>query len=105
MDGHVYWVLELAVDASQREDFSAMMQDMVDAARGEQGTLNYEWNINPEHTVCHIYVRYQDNAAVMDHMRSSGTRFSSRFMALARITRMTVYGTPDAEVRQALAPY
>ena len=41
----------------------------------------------------------------MTHMRAFGNRFSDRFLDLARITRMVVYGAPDGEVMIALAPY
>ena len=105
MNENVYWVLELAVQTGRLNDFSALKQQMVAAAQDETGTLNYEWNISADGAVCHVYVRYSDSAAVMVHMRAFGTRFSDRFMALAKITRMTVYGTPSTEVKQALTPY
>lgn len=106
MNENVYWVLELAVQPGRLDKFRVLMQDMVAAARNnEPGTLNYEWNISGDGSVCHIYVRYEDPAAVMLHMAAFGTKFTERFMALARIIRMVVYGTPSAEVKAALSPY
>ena len=105
MDENVYWLLELAVTPGQLNELGGLMREMVEAAREEPGTLNYEWSISADATVCNVYVRYRDAAAVMAHMRSFGSRFSVRFMELAKITRMTVYGSPGAEVRRALAPY
>lgn len=106
MNENVYWVLELAVRPEQLNDFRTLMQEMVAAAdTNEPGTLNYEWNISDEGTVCHIYVRYENPAAVMLHMASFGTKFTGRFAALAQITRFVVYGAPSAEVKAALDPY
>ncbi len=106
MNENVYWVLELAVQAGRLHELRDLMQDMVAAARNnEPGTLNYEWNISDDGTVCHVYVRYANPAAVMLHMAAFGTKFTDRFMALAQITRMVVYGSPGAEVKAALAPY
>lgn len=106
MNENIYWVLELAVQPERLNDLRSLMQEMVAAARNnEPGTLNYEWNLSADGTVCHIYVRYENPAAVMLHMAAFGTKFTSRFAALARITRMTVYGVPSAEVKAALAPY
>jgi quinol monooxygenase YgiN len=106
MNENVYWVLELAVQPARLHDFSSLMQDMVAAARtNEPGTLNYEWNINDDGAVCHIYVRYENSAAVMLHMAAFGTKFTGRFMALVQTTRFVVYGAPSAEVKTALAPY
>jgi quinol monooxygenase YgiN len=106
MNENVYWVLELAVQPGRLNDFRNLMQKMVTAARtGEPGTLNYEWNISDDGAVCHIYVRYENSAAVMRHMAAFGTKFTDRFMALVRITRMVVYGAAGADVKAALAPY
>ena len=105
MSENVYWVLELAVRPDRLDDFRGLMREMVAAAASEPGTLNYEWNISSDGTACHIYVRYENPAAVMLHMASFGTQFDSRFAALAQITRMVVYGAPNAEVKAALAPY
>ena len=106
MNENVYWVLELAVQPGRLNDFRSLMQDMVAAARdNEPRTLNYEWNISDDGTVCHIYVRYENPAAVMLHMAAFGTKFTRRFMELVQITRLVVYGAPSAEVKAALAPY
>ena len=105
MTDNVYWVLELDVHAGGLEAFRALMREMVEAADREPGTTNYEWSISADGRVCHIYVRYRDGAAVMDHMAGWDMRFSRRFAALATITRMSVYGAPDARVKAVLAPY
>lgn len=106
MNENVYWVLELAVQPGRLNEFRTLMLEMVAAAEtNEPGTLNYEWNISEDGAVCHIYVRYENSAAVMLHMAVFGTKFTGRFAALAQITRLVVYGTPSAEVKAALAPY
>src|SRR5512141_746909 len=98
MNENVYWLLELAVRPGRLHDFRGLMQEMVAAARtNEPGTLNYEWNISDDGSVCHIYVRYANPAAVMLHMAVFGTKFTSRFTELVQITRMVVYGAPNAE--------
>ncbi len=105
MTGNIYWLLELDVRAGGLEPFRTLMGEMVAAAGGEPGTMNYEWNISGDGRVCHIYVRYRNSAAVMDHMAGWDMRFSKRFAALSTITRMSVYGAPDAMVKAALEPY
>ena len=105
MTENIYWILELAVHADALEAFRVLMLDMVAAANRETGTLNYEWNISADGRICHIYVRYRNCAAVMDHMAGWDMKFSRRFAALAAITRMSVYGAPDAAVKAVLDPY
>ena len=106
MSDNVYWVLELAVQSGRLNELRALMEEMVAAARNnEPATLNYEWNISDDGAVCHIYVRYENPAAVMQHMNVFGTKFTDRFAALAQITRLVAYGAANAEVKAALAPY
>jgi quinol monooxygenase YgiN len=105
MTDNVHWLLEVDVRAGALETFRVLMSEMVAAARREPGTLNYEWNISADGGVCHIYVRYRDCAAVMNHMAGWDGSFSTRFAALATITRLSVYGAPDAAVKAALDPY
>jgi len=106
MNENVYWVLELAVQPGRMNDLKSVMQDMVEAAgANEPGTLNYEWNVSDDGRICHIYVRYRDSAAVMTHMHAFGTKFTARFMELVTITRFVVYGSPNAEIKAALAAY
>ena len=105
MTDNVYWVLELDVHAGGLEKLRVLMREMVEAAGREPGTMNYEWSISGDGRACHIYVRYRDCAAVMDHMAGWDMKFSRRFAALASITRMSVYGAPDTKVKAALAPY
>jgi hypothetical protein len=53
--------------------------------------------------VCHIYECFQDSAAVMTHLESFGANFAARFMEVLKPTRLVVYGTPSAQVKDALA--
>jgi quinol monooxygenase YgiN len=80
------------------------MAEMVEATqKNEPGTLNYEWAISDDRQVCHIYERFQDSAAAMAHMESFGANFAARFMEVLKPTRLVVYGTPSAQVKDALA--
>ena len=105
MTENIYWVLELDVYAGGLDSFRVLMTEMVAAASREPGTLNYEWHISADGRACHIYVRYRNCAAVMDHMASWDGNFSRRFTLLAGITRMSVYGAADAVVKATLGPY
>ena len=93
-----------AVDPPPHEDLKSLMAAMVEATqRNEVGALNYEWAISDDRQVCHLYERYQDSAAAMAHLKSFGANFASRFMEVVKPTRLVVYGTPSAQVKDALA--
>jgi hypothetical protein len=78
------------------------MAEMVEATqRNEVGALNYQWAISDDRQVCHVYERYQDSAATVTHLESFGANFAVRFMEVVKPT--VVYGTPSAQVKEALA--
>ncbi len=100
---HVYWLTEVDIRDGQADAFETLMRDMVAATHDtEPGTLTYEWSTNPAGKVCHIFERYEDSAAAMAHLRNFRP-FASRWVATFAPRRLTIYGSPSAEVVEALA--
>ena len=60
---------------------------------------------NADGTVCHISERYVDSAAVLTHLATFGEKFANRFMEVLKPTRLFVYGSPNAAVKEALAGF
>ena len=105
MSKNIYWILELEIQ-SESDQFTALMNDMVTATQAnEPDTLNYEWSTNADGTICHIYERYADSAAVITHLGNFGERFAGRFLEILRPIRFDVYGSPSQDVREALAGF
>ena len=53
--------LELDVQPGREDELRALMDEMVGAAQAyESGTLDYEWSMSADGTVCHLYERYAD---------------------------------------------
>jgi quinol monooxygenase YgiN len=104
MTENVYWVFEVAINPGRFEELKTLVAELVEATqKNEVGALNYEWAISDDRQVCHIYERYQDSAAAMTHMESFGAHFAARFMEVVKPTRFVVYGTPSAQLKDALA--
>jgi quinol monooxygenase YgiN len=104
MAENVYWVIEFAINPGRFEDWKTLVAAMVEATqRNEVGTLNYEFAISDDRQVCHVYERFQDSAAAMTHLESFGANFSARLTELVKPARCVVYGTPSAQVKDALA--
>ena len=57
MSDTVSWNLQMSVREGQLSDARDLMPEMVEATRGEAGTLGYEWFLGGDGTVCHIYER------------------------------------------------
>lgn len=102
----VSWMLELNVKPGSEKDFRILVDEMVTATRtNESGTLNYEWSLSADGSVCHLYERYVDSAAVMTHLATFGAKFASRFLEVLKPVRFTAYGAPSQEVKDALAAF
>src|ERR1700693_5557087 len=65
--------------------------------------LNYEWAISDDRQVCHVYERFQDSNAVMNHMERFDANFAAQFGETVKLVRFVVYGTPSPQVKDALA--
>jgi nucleoside-diphosphate-sugar epimerase len=84
--------------------FEALVPEIVAATQKEPGTLIYEYSVNADRTVAHILERYRADA-VVSHVDNTFAPFAERFLDLAKITGLVVYGNPDAEVRKRLDPF
>ena len=94
----------LSLDPEDFPAFQSLVGEIVAATAKEPGTLIYEYSVNAEKTVAHIFERYQADA-VTSHVDITFAPFAERFLALVKITALTVYGNPDAEVRKRLDPF
>jgi quinol monooxygenase YgiN len=63
VEGHVSWVIELAVKNGALEAFKELMEEMVSGTGGEPETLAYEWYISGDQGTIHIYEKYADSEA------------------------------------------
>ena len=105
MSDRVSWLLEVAVKPGQLDDFKALMAEMVESTQAEPGTLIYEWSINDDGSVIHLYERYADSAATLTHLAAFGEKFVQRFLAAVDPTRFMVYGAPSDEVKEELSAF
>ena len=104
MSEQVAWILQLSINEGEYDNVVALMDEMVAATQADEpGTLSYEWSVNEDKTVCHLYERYADSAAAMVHMGSFGKKFLKRFFSLMSPTGIFVYGNASEELQGALA--
>ena len=105
MTENVYWVIELAVNPGRFEDLKTLAAELLEANRKKVGFLTCEFAISDDRQFFHIYERFQDSAAVVNSLQLFGANFSTRFFEILKPTRFVIYGTPSAEVRDAVAAF
>lgn len=104
MTEYVAWMFELEVRKGREADLHLLMHEMADATQAnEPGTLMYEWSFSDDGRMLHIYERYAGSAAALAHIHTFGSKFMTRFFDILEPKRFTLYGTPNEEVRKALA--
>ena len=104
MNNQVYWMLELEIQPGREQDFRALMKEMVAATlNDEPDTLAYEWSTSGDGKRCHIFEHYADSAATMKHLANFGEKFAARFLDVLNPTSFVVYGSPNQDVKDALA--
>jgi quinol monooxygenase YgiN len=104
MSSQVSSLFTLALKPEDFPRFKALVADIVAATQREPGTLIYEYSVNADHTIAHILERYESDA-VTNHVDITFAPFAERFLSLVKVTGLTVYGEPDAEVRKRLDPF
>lgn len=100
---YVAWMLECSVN--DRDALDSVMADLVSAVQAnEPGTTHFEWNISDDGATLNLHERYADTDAALAHLGGFGP-FAERFMAALTVNKMTVYGAPSDELKEALAGF
>jgi quinol monooxygenase YgiN len=102
MSDQVSWHVELAVKSGQINNFRALTTEMMESTRAEAGVLNYERFISDDGNFVHVYERYANSAAAIEHLHTFTKKFSERFMTMVDRTHFTVFGNPTDELRELL---
>jgi quinol monooxygenase YgiN len=106
MSDVVSWVVEVNIKPGELNNFKSLADELVQATRAnEPHTLGYEYFISEDDGSCHIYERYASPDAAMVHLRTFGERFAQRFLSATDITRLTVYGNTNEELRSVLGGF
>jgi quinol monooxygenase YgiN len=105
VEGHVSWVVELAVKEGALDRFKALMEEMVAGTSEEPQTLAYEWYISGDARTVHIYEKYTESGAMVAHVSGFLEKWAERFMACVDVTRFVVYGDPSPAARELLAGF
>lgn len=102
MGEHVSWLWEVEVQDGKLDDFKALMGEMVEATKAEDGTLIYEWYVDDQGSAVQLFERFRDPEAAMVHVKGFGA-FAGRFMELIRPGRLVLLGAHSEDTKAALA--
>lgn len=99
----VHWTVQANVREGQLDALRELAAEMIaDTKANEPGAQAYEWMLSEDGTTCHLYERYRDPAATLQHLANFNERYAARFMSVLEPTGFVVYGNPNDDVRAAL---
>jgi quinol monooxygenase YgiN len=101
MKGELYSIYHMTIKPEDFAEFKALIAVIVEAASHEPDTLTYEYVVNADHTAIHILERYR-MAGVLPHVEETFAPYAEKFLSLARIDKLLVYGDPTPEIRAKL---
>jgi len=101
MQGEIYSVYHLSIEPSNFSAFEDLVATIVEATRAEADTLTYEYVASADRRTVHIVERYRAKG-LLPHVHETFAPFAERFLALATIDKLFVYGEPTAEMRETL---
>jgi quinol monooxygenase YgiN len=102
MDNDLFWLFTLDVKRGKFDEFKGLVADIVASTRHEPGTLAYQYAVSDDQQTVHIYERYRDSEAFVVHVEQTFAGYAERFLSLVAVRSLVVYGTPNAQARQAL---
>jgi len=97
-------VFHMAVEPEALEEFKTLITEIVALSNKEPGTLIYEYSLGEDGRTVHIVERYFTEA-VLPHVEGTFGPFAERFLKLAKIERLYVYGEPPADLRAKLESF
>lgn len=101
MQGEIYSVYHLTIRPSDFDTFKTLVERIVAETAKEPDTITYEYVVNADRSVVHIVERYLTRG-VLPHVEQTFTPFAERFLELAKIEKLYVYGDATPEIRAKL---
>ena len=101
MKGETYALYHLTIDPANYEELRALVDELVVATAKEVDTIVYEFFVNDDHTKAHIIERYRTEG-LLPHVMETFKPYAARFLALAKVDTLYVYGDTTPAIRRVL---
>lgn len=101
MQNEIYTLYHCSIEPAHFDAFKTLIFEIVEATKKEPSTLTYEFVVNADRTKVHIVERYRTEG-LLPHATHTFAPFAERFLKLAKIDRLYVYGETTPEIRKTL---
>ena len=102
--GSIALVVTGEVLPGQMDNFRSLVTRLVAAVAEEPGTLVYEFSFQPDEKTYNVLEVYRNSEALAAHLKHvTDTDFLKELGQVRKTLSGVVFGSPDAQVKQALA--
>ena len=103
LNKNIFVIVKVSINPGQITSFMDLARVMADDVKAnEPGTINYEWTLNQDSTICEIIERYVDSQAFLNHMNFYNGKYAQKMSALGEITDFVLFGKPNEELAKAM---
>ena len=92
------------IAADNVSEFKRLAAELLEAVRGEAGTLQFDWFFSDDGSQCVVRETYVGSDAVLAHIGNVGP-FLGRLIELGGGLKLEVFGEPSAKLRDAIAAF
>ena len=102
--GNIVFLYTGEVLPGQMDNFKRVVTKVIAAVAQEPGTLMYEWSLRPDQKTFDAVELYQNSDAAVAHVKHVVSELGKDLGEVQKELQLVVYGSPDAQAKQALAP-
>ena len=84
------------------DEFKKVAAQALEITRGDAGTLQYDWFLSADETVCEVHEVYADSDAALAHMAGLGALVGS-LIELGGGIQIDCFGSPSQALLEAAA--
>ena len=102
--GYIALMVTGEVLPGQLDNFRQIVTKLISAVAEEPGTLVYEFSLQPDEKTYNVLEVYRNSEALAAHLKHvTDTDFLKELGQVRKTLSGVVFGSPDAQVKQALA--
>jgi len=87
------------------DEFKKLAAEMLEITKGEPGTLQYDYFLNSDETVCMVRETYTNSDAHMAHVAGMGDRLARLMELGGGLVDAEVFGSPSSAHIEAFADF
>lgn len=100
MTDNIYWILKAHIGDGNLDELKKLAEECCEITQSESGVMVYEWSITQDRKKLHIYERYVDSAAALEHMANLSEKLP-KLLELVGVTEIECYGRASSDFREA----